>query len=265
MRSPKSELLLQRLEAIGTSLEQSGKALALIALGSVGAELERLDEYSDLDFFAIVQDGCKTEFLTDLGWLTKLEPVAYAFQNTEDGFKLLYADDVFCEFAVFELHELANASFTAGRIVWKAAHIPDSIVQSTMQSMNRPSPKESRLEHSLGEALTNLYIGVKRFARGEQLSAARFVQQYAVDRVIELAESLEAPQNALRDPFSRERRLEQRLPVLAGQLGQFIQGYERTPSSALALLAWLEKHFDVNIALAQAIRDEVKLLETQRS
>jgi hypothetical protein len=258
--SPKPELLLQRLEAIGTSLAQSGKALALIGLGSVGAELERLDEYSDLDFFAIVQDGCKTKFLTDLGWLTNLEPVAYTFQNTEDGFKLLYADAVFCEFAVFELHELESALFTAGRIVWKAAHIPDSIVQST----NHPSQKEHRFEHSLGEALTNLYIGVKRFARGERLSAARFVQQYAVDRVLELAESLEAPQNALRDPFSRERRLEQRLPALAGQLGQFIQGYERTPSSALALLAWLENHFEVNAALARAIRDEVKTLETQR-
>jgi hypothetical protein len=47
--------LLYRLDEIGKSLEKSGHALALIGLGSVGLELERLDQYSDLDFFVIVQ------------------------------------------------------------------------------------------------------------------------------------------------------------------------------------------------------------------
>jgi hypothetical protein len=248
--STQPELLLQRLEQIGASLEQTGKALALIGLGSVGAELERLDGYSDLDFFAIVQDGCKTEFLTDLHWLTKLYPVTYAFKNTRDGFKLLYTDGVFCEFAVFELHELLQASFTAGRIVWKAAHVPETIAQSSIPS----SPSEPRLEHNLGEALTNLYVGVQRYWRGEKLIAARFVQQYAVNHVLELAETVETPQNALPDPFSRERRVEQRLPELAAHLGQFVQGYEHTPASALAILAWLEAHFEVNAGMAQAIR-----------
>jgi hypothetical protein len=37
--------LLQRLDAIGVSLSGSSTALALLALGSVGVETERLDEY----------------------------------------------------------------------------------------------------------------------------------------------------------------------------------------------------------------------------
>lgn len=41
--------LLARLDEIGRSLIQSGHAIALIGLGSVGEELHRLDEYSDLD------------------------------------------------------------------------------------------------------------------------------------------------------------------------------------------------------------------------
>jgi hypothetical protein len=48
------QTLLARLDAIARSLEASGHAEALIGLGSVGLELDRLDEYSDLDFFAIV-------------------------------------------------------------------------------------------------------------------------------------------------------------------------------------------------------------------
>ena len=47
----KVDLLLARLNQIGDSLKLSEGGLALLALGSVGKELARLDEYSDLDFF----------------------------------------------------------------------------------------------------------------------------------------------------------------------------------------------------------------------
>ncbi|SBS61853.1 hypothetical protein VAT7223_00865 [Vibrio atlanticus] len=62
------EKLLQRLDAIGESLKASGKAHALLGLGSVGIETERLDRYSDVDFFAIVQEGHKQYFLDSLHW-----------------------------------------------------------------------------------------------------------------------------------------------------------------------------------------------------
>jgi hypothetical protein len=207
-----------------------------------------------------VQDGYKSFFLKDLTWLSSLAPVVYSFQNTADGFKLLYADGVFCEFAVFEERELHNIPFATGRIVWKAATVPDSIAQPTRVS----TLITNSLEYNLGEVLTNLYIGMKRFARGEKLSAARFVQHFALDRVLELAESLESVQNALADPFNRERRIEQRYPDLAGQLGEFVQGYERTPESALAILDWLERHFEVNAGIARAIRDVIEMVYSNR-
>jgi len=98
----KSHLLLKRLDEIGQSLEQSPHALALIGLGSVGLELYRLDDYSDLDFFVIVEPGYKHAFINDLDWLSKLCPIAYCFLNSVDGYKLLFTDGIFCEFAVFE-------------------------------------------------------------------------------------------------------------------------------------------------------------------
>ena len=63
------DLLLSRLNDIGASLARSKKAVALIGLGSVGIEVDRLDEFSDLDFFAIVEPGYKAEFIEDLDWL----------------------------------------------------------------------------------------------------------------------------------------------------------------------------------------------------
>ena len=243
--------LLTRLEEIGRSLERSGQALALIGLGSVGLERERLDEFSDLDFFAVVESGCKVRYLENLDWLSSLNPLAYAFKNTADGYKLLFSDGVFCEFAVFEPAELAQAAYAPGRMIWRREDVPAS-----WAAPQRPAPAMHELDVAwqVGEALTNLYVGLGRFRRGEKLSAQRFIQHYAVDRLLALNGELETPQAGLLDPFSHERRCERRYPLFAQALPQFVQGYERSPQSALAILAFLEAHFSVNPAIAARIR-----------
>ena len=99
-------LLQQRLQQIAANLEQNPNGLALMGLGSTGAESSRMDQWSDLDFFAIVAPGYKQQFIDDLSWLSQLHPIAWCFKNTEDGYKLLFEDGIFCEFAVFEPQEL---------------------------------------------------------------------------------------------------------------------------------------------------------------
>ncbi len=158
-------LLLKRLEDIGQSLAQSGHALALIGLGSVGLELERLDEYSDLDFFAIVEDGYKQRYIDNLEWLSGVCPIAYCFRNTRDGYKLLFEDGIFCEFAVFELPELEPIPFAPGRVVWKQPHVDDGLAIPA-QAPNVPTKRDR--EWLIGEALTNIYIGLGRNQRGEK-------------------------------------------------------------------------------------------------
>ena len=82
----------------------------------------------------------------------------------------------------------------------------------------------------------------------------RFIQGYAVDRLLELAEYIEPEQNVSRDLFSNERRFEQRHPDVARELPSWLQGYDRNRESALAILSFLEGHFQVNQAMAKAIR-----------
>lgn len=247
---PTPQQLLNRLDAIGDVLRKRGDALALLGLGSVGTELDRLDDYSDLDFFVIVRESRKQGYINNLDWLAAAQPVAYAFKNTGDGYKVLYEDGIFCEFAVFEPQEMANIPFSAGRLVWTAEDFDEAILAPRQSS--QPTPKSA--EWLLGEALTNLYVGMGRYRRGEKLSAARFIQGYAVDRVVELADKIEDAQPAHRDIFTPERRFEQRFPGVAAHLPQFVKGYERSPESALAVLAFLEAHFEVNKALAAQIR-----------
>ncbi len=244
-------LLLSRLDEIGHSLEQSGHALALIGLGSVGLELERLDAYSDLDFFVIVRPGYKQLYLDDLQWLERLCPIAYYFANTRDSYKLLFSDGIFCEFAVFEPDELQAIPFAPGRIVWKQPDAPATLAQPARVAATAAKHDPDWL---VGEALTNLMVGLARDKRGEKLSALRFIQGYAVDRLLELADYVEVAEGVAQDAFGNERRFEQRYPGLARQAGAWLRGYDHNRESALAILAFLEQHFQVNTDLAAAIR-----------
>lgn len=249
----KKEQLLQRLDQIAASLEATGQALALLGLGSAGSEMERMDDYSDLDFFAIVRDGQKQAFLQNLDWLGDIAPIAYAFMNTADGFKVLYADEIFLEFAVFETAELKGIPFASEKIIWQDAAFDASVLQPTVKEQN---PID--IEWALGEALTNLYVGMGRYRRGEKMSALRFVQGYALDRVLDLAALLEEEQAGFQDQFSNERRFEQRFPQTAVLLPQLMQGYDKTPQSAQAILEFLDTHFEINQAIKNATLQLIK-------
>ena len=233
--------LLARLDAVGGTLRDSGHGLALIGLGSVGLERERLDRYSDLDFFAIVERGHKSRYIDSLDWLEAAHPVTWHYRNTIDGHKALMADGVFCEFAVFEPQELAAIPFAPGRVVWKRADVDPAIAVPRKPVPDGVLPDE---EWIVGEALGLLFVGMQRWHRGEKLSAARAIQVHAVDRLIELDE-LRARQGGASpaggDPFSRERRLERRRPVLAQELAALVPGYDRTPEAVRTIVAAFER------------------------
>jgi len=247
--------LLKRLDEIGVSLSRTQNALALIGLGSVGTEIARLDEYSDLDFFAIVKEGYKADFLQDLTWLSSINPVIWSFQNTSDGYKLLFEDGIFSEFAVFELRELERIPFAPGRVVWAKEGISLDIARPKIETAVRETHSTDWL---IGEVLSNLYIGLCRYKRGEKLSAYRYVQVFAVDRILELANRLEKEQSSFPDPFAGERRFEERFPGVAKVLPQLMLGYEATQESARNILNLLDEHFEINQRMRGSILELVQ-------
>lgn len=228
--------LLARLDRIAQSLAAHEGTLALIGLGSVGLETARIDAWSDLDFFVIVQPGHKQRYIQQLDWLAAAQPLDWSVQNTVDGHKALMDDGVLCEFAVFEPAELAQIPFAPGRVVWKREGVDSRIATPQRAMPEQKLPSETWI---VGEALSCLLVGLQRWHRGEKLSAARFVQGHALDRLIEL-DALRAPP-AAGDPFNRERRLEARQPGLAAELPALVPGYEHTPRAALAMLAALRQ------------------------
>ena len=249
---PTVQQLHDRLNAIGQSLKDSGDAYALLGLGSVGQERDRMDEYSDLDFFAIVKEGQKQRFIHDLFWLTNAGPYGFHFQNTADGHKFLYEDGIFCEFAVFEPHELAGIPFAPGQVVWAEDGFDTRCLEPSNHSGHYQ--RSDDVPWIVGESITNLYVGLCRYQRGEKLSGFKFVQNFSLDRLIDLVHIQQTAAAGHADRYMPDRRIEQRFPSTESLLAKWCQGYEKTIDSALAQLEWLEENFDVHPVIANEIR-----------
>src|SRR5207244_4460658 len=140
---------------------------------------------------------------------------------------------------------VAACAAPAGRIVWQRAAAPAGLEEP--RRVPRPSPYDN-VQWQANEALTNLYVGLHRDARGETLSAGRLIQTHAVDRVLTIA-GLHAGGNGQQDVFAVERGAERRfggdVPLAA-----MVPGYDRNREAALAILAWLQEHASVDPALA---------------
>ncbi|WOH36323.1 hypothetical protein RI844_13195 [Thalassotalea fonticola] len=247
----KVTLLKNRLNEIADSLKCHPNGLGLLGLGSAGKEFNRMDEYSDLDFFAIVGEGHKQQFIDNLSWLAHIHEIAWCFKNTTDGYKLLFADGIFCEFAVFEPKELRHIPYSQGHFIWRdeglAEHNCKPVIAAPQHSFD-----EGFL---LGELLTNLYVGLCRYRRGEQCSAMRFIQVYAVDRLIRLLDLLQQHDEGIdKDKFCLDRRVEQRQPEFKQLLMQCSQGAEKCTESAHAMLQFVKQHYSIDKILEQEIR-----------
>jgi hypothetical protein len=254
-------LLKQRLQAIADSIETHPQGLGLLGLGSAGKEIQRMDEYSDLDFFIIVETGYKQQFIENLDWLSNIQPIAWCFKNTDDGYKLLFNDGVFCEFGVFDPDELAHIAYSEGEFIWKQDHLDENFKTPVL------SPPEAIHDETflLGELLTNLYVGLCRLKRGERCSAMRFIQVYALDRLISLLDlkasylepvddkSFEADAS-LKDAFCPDRRVEQRHARYQQLLSDCSQGIDKSILSARTMLEFVKTHYSVNAAIEKEIR-----------
>jgi hypothetical protein len=243
--------LLKRVDDIASALERDNDALALIGIGSVGQEMERLDAYSDLDLYIIVRPGAKARFLNNLAWLEAAAPIVFHFRGPRDGLHALFADGIHCELAVFTVAELAAVRYMPGRVVWKRPWVDDGLAQPALKP---PDPRPRSIDMLVGEILWELYVGLLRFRRGERQAAVREIQRLAVDRLMDLAVHLEEAASVPADPFAPMRRFERRFPQMAAHLAAFQQGYERTPQSAAAILDFLAEHFPLNEAMTSQIR-----------
>jgi len=243
-------LILERLSQVVESVKATQDALAFLALGSIGKETDRLDEFSDLDFFIICKSDKKARFIDHVDWLTNVSPAAFYFQNTKDGLKFVFEDGILCEFAIFTEEEFSHALYSEGRFLWKAP----GFAENASGPKTRPDFLVADQGFLVGEVLTNLYVGMGRYIRGEKLSAFSFVQNYALHSLLALIAQKYPSNEPFMDVFNPERRFEQRNMLFAKDIPWMCQGYNRTPESAQAILDFLVHLFPTDPKMVRLIR-----------
>lgn len=245
---------LLRLDRLAEHLAHDDGVVAVLGVGSAGTETERFDDHSDIDFFVVTADeAAQARLIADVGWLDGFGgEVAWSYVNSRHGRKALFVDGLFLEYAVFTAAELPTMSYAGARVVWRRDDYP-----APDEARNTPAASAGVAFH-VDEALGNLIVGLHRDLRGEQLTAMRFVQVFAVDHVLAVARLSPDPSEpgwVLPDPFEGTRRLEASRPDLARAVARMTQGYGRTLESAGEVLDWLVEHGDPHPAAVAAVRE----------
>ena len=240
---PKLQIIQETLESLSGAAQKSSHAIALVGAGSAGAEIARMDQYSDIDFFLIVEDGFSSGFINDNSWFGRDLPIVFAFRDTDHGNKALLENGVFLEFAIFTQAELAQNGIPGLRTIWSKSGF-------SLPDLSAKQPIVREVSFYVDQALSNLLVGALRLHRGERLAALAMIERYALSNLLT---AFRVKNNiTVQDPFNIERRAEQSLGV---DFAALVQGYERLEQSLAKILAFAEENFDVNTSIVQSIRE----------
>jgi len=258
----RKDLLIKRMNDLGYHLSKRIHTIALMGLGSIGVERDRLDDYSDLDFFLIVENGFKNQYIDHLDWLEETYPLGYQFKNSKDGYKIMFKDGIYGEFAVFDLCEVPNLYQSEGKIIWQRADYDTSLL--TQSKGPKPTIYKKDMNFALNEALTNIYVGLCRVRRGEILSGYRFIETFAFNNILSILHHYEEKKAIFEDDYNIERRFEVHYPLFSDTLKNFLQGYERLEKSAFHIFMFLKKNMDVPKVLEDEILRLINEIEATK-
>ncbi len=187
-------------------LDADERVRALIGIGSL-AQPERLDRWSDHDFWVITTAEGQAHFLNDLSWLPDHSTIALALRPAPEYYTVLYTSGHIAEFAVFALTDLARGQLDRYRMLFDKNNIHEQIQAIYERSAaKQPTDDPARM---IGHFLVTLCTGAARTARGEKLSAHKYIFQYALDQLLNLiVQHIPTQQPNFRDHFDPRRRFE---------------------------------------------------------
>jgi hypothetical protein len=196
--------------------------IGLVFLGSA-ADHARVDEWSDHDFYLVVETGFGEQFRLDLSWLPNSENIALSPRETEHGLKVVYTDGHVLEFAVFEDSQLELASANSWAVTVDKSNISERM--SAIEAKSRPS-SAADWDTEFDLFLAQLVIGIGRYRRGEILTASQFLSSYLVGRLVRLTRLALAPvpgSENLTDSLDVFRRFEAQYPSIARRIEAALQ------------------------------------------
>lgn len=228
-------------EELRLKLAGDDRVVALIALGSMAQQDYQPDEWSDHDFFVITIHGVQEDMRRDLSWLPHAADIVFHFRETEHGLKVLYRGGHLLEFAVFNEDELQVARLNRYRVLLDKAGLSPKLAELALSTHDFVAHSQTEPDRRFAEFLMNIFVGVGRQARGEQLSGRRFIKTHALTHLLHLlAEFIPAGEAQLLDNLDPFRRFEQVYPVLGTELNQILAGDTLAAAQGLLMLATRE-------------------------
>lgn len=238
----------QFTDTLKNTLAANEHVLALVAIGSL-AKRERLDRWSDHDFWVITTTAAQPDFLADLSWLPNYTAIVLALRPAQQYYTVLYQTGHIAEFAVFGLHDLSRGRLSQYQILFDKQDVTSHIHTIATQVLHERHDSYNA-EATRGHFLISLCTGAARAARGEQLSASTYIFQYAVDALVNLiTHHLPAQKPDLVDPFDSRRRFEARYPDISATLLPLLA---RPPIEAAQRLLDLAEQVFANATIAVA-------------
>lgn len=213
--------------------EADPSVLGLVLVGST-AETQRVDEWSDHDFFWVVANGSGEKYRQDLSWVPDIENAVLHPRETAHGRKIVFADGHVLEFAVFEEDELSLAGINSFAVPVDKSNILE-IVTALAAKSKAGEPFRWDVEFEL--FLSLILIGVGRFRRGEILIAGQFIRSHCLNHLLGLVRSIQEPIAEFRDvedSFNRFRRFDFQYPELSLKIENALQ--KNVEESAQVLL-----------------------------
>lgn len=207
-------------DALVARLAQRPEVLGLVLLGS-GAERARLDEWSDHDFYLVVEPDVAERYRQDLWWLPEGPDIVLSPRETDHGLKVVLADGHVMEFAVASLEDVATFAAHHWRVVHDTGPVTSVLEACAARTAHeiaaRPAPD---LPRAAGLFCSLLLIGVGRARRGELVAANAHVRMYALGELLDLVGALvPADPAALRDGLDPRRRVEDTFPGVGARIG----------------------------------------------
>ncbi|MEY3561122.1 MAG: hypothetical protein RL068_274 [Actinomycetota bacterium] len=202
---------LQFQQAMVEKLKSKEHVVGLMFAGS-SADTTRADQYSDQDFFLVVDDGHGEAFRQDLSWLPNSEDIVIAPRETDHGLKVVYQNGDLLEFAVFENQDLDQPWLAVGtdyKVVLENKNISERLAVAAKRSL--PKPENRQINYEL--FLSLILIGVGRARRGELIAAEQHIKSYAMNFALRLIRQSRPVGSPRLDTLNSYRRFEQDYPV----------------------------------------------------
>jgi hypothetical protein len=194
------------------SVAKRPEVVGLIFVGSAAAT-ERVDQYSDQDFFLVVHPGAGEAFRKNLDWLPNHQDIAFSPRETAHGLKVVYQNGDVLEFAVFEDSELELSSVNDYSVALDRQDLADRVAKIAKRSI----PAATNRAQDLELFFSLILIGVGRAKRGEVLAAEQHIKSYALTHALKLLRAT-GSSNTKADSLNSFRRFEFDYPQLASEL-----------------------------------------------